>query len=189
MDKYVLCITGASGVRYGLKILQELSKNNQVYLLISQNGYIVLEREEGIKREDLKSLVNQNVILENCRNIASPIASGSRLVEFKGVIVAPCSMNTLACIANGIAQNLIHRVCDVALKENVKMFLLLREMPLSLTHLENMLKAKKAGCDIAVASPAFYHKPRTIDDMVNFVAGKVLDAFKVKHNLYQRWGG
>ena len=188
MDKYVLCITGASGVRYGLKILRELSKNNHVYLLVSHNGYVVLEREEGIKKSQLRELLNKNVILEDCRNIASPLASGSNLIKFKGVIVAPCSMNTLACVANGIAQNLIHRVCDVALKENVKTFLLLREMPLSATHIENMLKAKKAGCEIAVASPAFYHKPKTVDDIVNFVAGKVLDTFRVKHNLYKRWG-
>ncbi len=187
MDKYVLCITGASGVRYGLKILEELSKNNFVYLLISDNGYVVLDREEGISRKDIKNLINENVKLINVKDISSTLASGSRLIETKGVIVAPCSMNTLANIANGVSQNLIHRICDVALKEKVPLYLLIREMPFSLIHIENMKKVALAGAIVSSASPAFYHNPKTVEDMVNFVAGKVLDFFKVKHNLYKRW--
>jgi len=187
MDKYVLCITGASGVRYGLKILQELSKTSYVYLLISENGYVVLNREENITKKDIKKLINENVELVNVKDITSALASGSRLIETKGVIVAPCSMNTLANIANGVSQNLIHRVCDVALKEKVPLYLLIREMPFSLIHIENMRKVALAGAIVSPASAGFYHNPKTVDDMVNFVAGKVLDFFRVKHSLYKRW--
>lgn len=187
MDKYVLCITGASGTRYGLKILKELSKKNFVYLLISSNGYVVLDREEKISKDDIKKLINENVKLISVKDISSTLASGSRLIETKGVIVAPCSMNTLANIANGVSQNLIHRVCDVALKEKVPLYLLIREMPFSLIHIENMKKVALAGAIVSSASPGFYHNPKTVEDMVNFVAGKVLDFFGVKHNLYKKW--
>jgi 4-hydroxy-3-polyprenylbenzoate decarboxylase len=187
MKKFVLCITGASGVRYGLKILEELSKENFVYLLISNNGYLVLDREEGISKTDLKKNLNKNIKLINVNDMSASIASGSRIIETEGVIIAPCSMSTLGAIANGVNYNLIHRVADIALKEKVKLYLLIREMPFSLLHIKNMEKILQAGGIIAPASPGFYHKPESIDDIINFVAGKVLDSFKIKHSLYRRW--
>ena len=187
MKKYVLCITGASGVRYGLKLLEQLSKENFVYLLISNNGYLVLEREEGISKKDIKNIINQNVKLINVNDMSASIASGSRIIETEGVIIAPCSMSTLGAVANGVNYNLIHRVADIALKEKVKLYLLIREMPFSLIHVKNMEKLIQAGAVVSPASPGFYHNPKTVDDMVNFVVGKVLDSFKIQHNLYKKW--
>lgn len=187
MKKFIVCITGASGAIYGLKLVEELSKNYKVYLVVSNNGYVVLDREMGIKKEDFIKKLNKNVKLFDPYDIAASIASGSRVVETEGVIIAPCSLGTLAAIANGMSQNLIHRVADVALKERKKLFLLIREMPFSLVHIENMRKVTLAGGIIAAASPGFYHKPKTIDDMINFVVGKILDNFGIKHSLYKKW--
>lgn len=187
MKKYVVCITGASGVIYGLKIVEVLSKNNIVYLLISDNGYLVLEREHGIKKTEIKNYFNENVKIKNVKDMSSTLASGSRIIETEGVIIAPCSMSTLGAIANGVNYNLIHRVADIALKEKVKLYLLVREMPFSLIHIKNMEKLLKAGAIIAAASPGFYHNPKTVEDIVNFVVGKVLDSFNIKHNIYKKW--
>ncbi len=187
MKKYIVCITGASGTIYGIRLVEELSKQNQVYLIVSENGYIVMERELNLKKSEFKKSLNENVKLFSNKDIAASIASGSRVIETEGVIISPCSMGTLASISNGIASNLIHRVADVALKERKKLFLLIREMPYSLIHIENMKKITESGGIVSSASPGFYHFPKTIDDMVNFVVGKILDNFNVKHSLYKKW--
>ncbi len=187
MKKFILCITGASGSIYGLRLLEELSKKHKVYLVVSNNGFVVMDRELGIKKEDFISELNENVVLYDPYDIASPIASGSQVVKTEGVIIAPCSLGTLASIANGVSQNLIHRVADVALKERKKLYLLIREMPFSLVHIENMRKVTLSGGIVASASPGFYHFPKSIDDIVNFVVGKILDTFGVEHSLYKRW--
>ncbi len=187
MKKFIVCITGASGAVYGLKLIEELSKKYLVHLIVSSNGYVVLEREMGIKKEDFIKKLNKNVKLFDPYDISASIASGSRVIETEGVIIAPCSLGTLSAVANGLSQNLIHRVADVALKERKKLFLLIREMPLSLIHIENMKKVTMAGGIVSVASPGFYHKPKTVEDMVNFVVGKILDSFGVKHSLYKKW--
>ncbi len=187
MKKYIVCITGASGTIYGIRLVKELSKENKVYLIVSDNGYIVMERELKIKKTEFHKSLNKNIKIFSNRDVASPIASGSRVVETEGVIIAPCSMGTMASIANGISSNLIHRVADVALKERKKLFLLVREMPYSLVHIENMKKITESGGIVSSASPGFYHFPKTIDDLINFVIGKILDSFNVKHSLYKRW--
>ncbi len=187
MKSFIICITGASGAIYGIKLIEELSKENKVYLIVSNNGYTVLKREMGLEKEEFLSGLNENVTVFDPYDISAPIASGSRVVETEGVIIAPCSLGSLAAIANGISQNLIHRVADVALKERKKLFLLIREMPFSLIHIENMKKVTEAGGIVASASPGFYHFPKSVDDMVNFVVGKILDSFGIKHNLYKRW--
>ena len=182
--KTVLCITGASGSIYGLKLCKFLSQLGEVDLIISSSGYEVIKEEVGLKA--LNELGN-NVNMYEEKDFTSPVASGSRIHEYKGIIVAPCSMSTLACIANGINKNLIHRVCEVALKERIPLVLLVREMPYSVVHLENMLKVSKAGAIVMPASPAFYTKPKSIEDMINFVIGKILDVLGIKHSLYKRW--
>jgi 4-hydroxy-3-polyprenylbenzoate decarboxylase len=187
MKKYIVCITGASGTIYGIRLLEELSKNNKVYLIISDNGFVVMERELKIKKTEFIKNLNENVKIFSNRDIAAPIASGSRVVETEGVIIAPCSMGTLSSISNGIASNLIHRVADVSLKERKKLFLLIREMPYSLIHINNMKKITESGGIVASASPGFYHFPKTVDDLINFVVGKILDIFNVKHSLYKKW--
>ena len=187
MKKFIVGITGASGFVYGKRLVEELARDNYVYLIVSESAFIVMEKEEGItKTEFLKNLPKNVEIFDN-KDIAASISSGSQLVKTEGVIISPCSMDTLAAVANGISTNLIQRVCDVALKERKKLYLLVREMPFSLIHVENMKKVMLAGGIVASASPGFYHKPKTLDDMINFVVGKILDTFDVKHNLFKRW--
>ncbi len=188
-NKFVVCITGASGVIYGIRLMEELSKVGKVYVVVSKNGYIVMEKEHKIKKTDFlkKYFNNPNIEIVSDRNIASKLASGSFLTNFKGVIIAPCSMSTLGAIANGVNYNLIHRISEVALKERVKLILLVREMPYSLIHIENMRKITLSGGIIAPASPSFYHYPTTVEDMVNFVVGKILDLIGIENNLYRRW--
>ncbi|WP_457640508.1 UbiX family flavin prenyltransferase [Persephonella sp.] len=187
MKKFIVCITGASGSIYGIRLINELSKKYFVYAVVSKNAYLVMEKEEGISRENFIKNLPENVELFSENAIDAPIASGSRFSSIEGVIVAPCSMGTLGAVANGISNNLIHRTVDVAMKERKKVCLLVREMPFSLIHIENMKKFTLAGGIIAPASPAFYHKPETVEDIINFVVGKVLDIFGIEHSLYRRW--
>ncbi len=185
--RFVLCITGASGVIYGLRLLEVLTEmGHSVDLVVSEKARLVLRAEEG---RDLEEFLEgkKGVVLHEPRDITSPLASGSRLVEYRGVYVVPCSTSTLAHIANGLNANLIHRIGEVALKEGVPLVLLVREMPYSRVHLENMLRLADAGAKILPASPAFYHRPRKIEDLIDFVVGKLLDVLRVEHNLYRRW--
>ena len=185
-NKVVLCITGASGFQYGYRTLQVLSDLSfHVDLILSNAALRVMREETHLKKEDLLAFDNVTLLPE--KDIGSHVASGSRLIEYRGVIVAPCSMSTLACIAKGVNQNLIHRVCEVALKEKVPLVLLIREMPYSVIHLRNMLEIASAGATVMSASPGFYHKPKTIEDMLDFVVGKVLDTLRIEHYLYKRW--
>ncbi|MDP3013937.1 MAG: UbiX family flavin prenyltransferase, partial [Candidatus Subteraquimicrobiales bacterium] len=123
----------------------------------------------------------------DCQNLNSSICSGSYKVE--GMIICPCSMATLASIASGISSNLLERAADVTLKEARPLVVVPRETPLNQIHLKNMLKLSQAGALIVPAMPAFYHQPKNIEDLVSFVVGKVLDIFKIEHNLYKRWEG
>jgi len=188
MKRFVLCITGASGSVYGYRLLEELSKEGQVDAVVSRAGITVLREEMG---KDLKGLREEfpKVNFYGEAELTAPIASGSTLTKYEAVLVAPCSMSTLSSVANGVNINLIHRVCEVALKERVKLIMLVREMPYSRVHLENMLKATDAGAIVVPASPGFYHRPKTLEDVVNFVVGKVLDLIGVEHQLYERWKG
>jgi 4-hydroxy-3-polyprenylbenzoate decarboxylase len=182
----VLCITGASGSIYGYRLLELLYPSFNVHLIVSPSGYLVLKEELELTKEDLLKKFPQ-VNLIPAGKIDSHVASGSRLISYSGVVVAPCSMSTLACVANGINQNLIHRTCEVALKERVPLVILLREMPYSIIHIENMLKVAKAGAVVMSASPGFYHKPQSLQDVIDFVVGKVLDSLSIPHDLYRRW--
>ncbi|MCS7262736.1 MAG: UbiX family flavin prenyltransferase [Aquificaceae bacterium] len=186
-DKLVLCITGASGAVYGYRLLQVLTAMGfELDLVVSSSGWVVLKQELGLTKADLlKEFPTVHLVHE--KDITSPIASGSRLVKYRGVVIAPCSMSTLAHIAQGTNQNLIHRVAEVALKERVPLLLLVREAPYSQVHLENMLKVARAGALVLPASPGFYHKPQSLQELVDFVVGKVLDSLRVEHQLYRRW--
>ncbi len=188
MDRFVLCITGASGAVYGYRILQVLSEFSYVDVVVSGAGSIVL-REELDK--DLQGLKEEfpSVKFHGEKDLTAPIASGSVLTGYRGVVVMPCSMSTLASVANGVNNNLIHRVCEVALKERVKLVMVVREMPYSRVHIENMLKVTDAGAIVTPASPGFYHRPGSLQEVVDFVVGKVLDQLGVKHELYKRWKG
>ncbi len=191
MTDFVIGITGASGSIYGVRLIQELTiRRHHVDIVITQAGKKVLAEELGIKsiRELEKKFFlkykDRIKIWEN-DDFEAPFMSGSNAP--KVVVVIPCSVGKLAAIANGLSSNLLERIADVALKEKRQLILVVRETPLSLIHLENMVKAAKAGAQILPATPAFYHNPKTIDDMVNFIVGKVLNLLGIEHNLFKGW--
>ena len=188
MERFVLCITGASGVIYGYRTLQVLSEMARLDLVVSSAGNTVLQEELGKSVKDLRSEFPQVEFHEE-RDLTSPLASGSVLTKYRAVLIVPCSTSTLGSIAGGVNSNLIHRIGEVALKERVRLVMLIREMPYSKIHLENMLRVTEAGAVILPASPGFYHKPRSLEDLVDFVVGKILDMVEVEHNLYNRWKG
>lgn len=195
-DCISVAITGASGSIYGLKLTKALLKaGKRVNLLISSPGLTVIAHETGIKWSGSEDELNKQIRThfqageELCyydnSNFFSPIASGSS--GQNTMVIAPCSMGTLGRIAGGMSSNLIERGADVALKERGKLILLPRETPLNDIHLENMLKLSRMGAQIVPAMPAFYHEPKSMDDLTDFVVGKLLDQLGVEHQLFKRW--
>lgn len=191
MSDYVIGITGASGSIYGIRLIQQLAlKKHTVDVVVTSAGKMVMKEELGVsglgKMDKLGlSKVKNNIKIWENNNFEAPFMSGSSAPE--AVIIIPCSVGKLAAIANGISGNLVERTADVALKEKRQLILVVRETPLSLIHLENMVKVTRAGAQILPAMPAFYHHPKTIDDIVNFVVGKVLNLLRIEHNLFKGW--
>lgn len=183
--RILLAVTGASGPQYAMALARALSlaEGVELHLILSEAAKKVIALEADFKPEDLSALATRSY---SEKDIAAGPASGSW--RHAGMIVCPCSMASLAAIANGLGTNLIHRAADVTLKEGRRLILVTRETPLNLIHIKNMLAAKEAGADIVPASPGFYHKPRTIDDLVNHLAGRVLDQLDIGHELFKRWG-
>jgi len=181
--RVVLGITGASGAIYGYRIAEELCRSSvDVIIVASDIGLEMLQLECGI---DKKQLAKLGRVYKNS-DMMAPTASGS--YKFDAVVVAPCTMKTLACVANGISSSLIARTADVALKERRKLILVPRETPLSLVDIRNMEKATEAGAVVLPACPGFYHQPKTVECLVDHIVGKVLDQLGVQHNLFRRWG-
>jgi 4-hydroxy-3-polyprenylbenzoate decarboxylase len=172
IDKIIVATSGASGVNLGLKALKLLPKEIQKHLIMSQNSKIVLEKE-------------QNITTHANDDISASIASGSFGVD--AMIIAPCSMNTLAKIACGISDNLITRCAAVMIKEQKKLLLAPREMPFSPIALENMYKLSKLGVIIAPPVMAYYSEQQTLAEMEDFIIGKWFDLLKIQNNLYKRW--
>ena len=194
MKRLIVGITGASAGIYGVRLLEVLTKHEdvEVHLTISASGVRALWEELQIKIDpdnfELESLIgvsSARVIYHHESDIGASIASGSFRTE--GMIVVPCSMGSIASIATGISRNLIQRAADVCIKENRKLVLVPRETPLSSIHLENMLKLSRMGVCILPAMPGLYHFPKTVDDMFNFVVTKILDQFGIDAKLIQRW--
>lgn len=197
--KWILGISGASGAVYGLRLLEVLSqKGYGVDLVLSEAAKTVIREEMGIdlsegKRDPLNTLkkkfkINASAVrVFRNSDFETPAASGSNPAE--GMIIAPCSMGTLAAIACGLADNLIRRAADVMIKQKKPLIILARETPLSAIHLENMLKLSRLGAVILPPMPAFYHGPKTMEDLIDFVVGRVLDMIGIEHELYQRWRG
>lgn len=190
MSKYVIGITGASGSIYGIRLIQELGlRNHTVDVVITAAGKMVMKEELGVSGFDIKKLrlshVKSQIKIWENDDFEAPFLSGSNSPE--AAVIIPCSMGKLAALANGISGNVLERTADVVLKEDRQLILVVRETPLSLIHLENMVKIAKAGAQILPAMPAFYHHPKTIDDMVNFVVGKVLNLLRIEHTLFKGW--
>ena len=194
MKRLIVGITGASAGIYGVRLLEILTRHEgiEVHLTISASGARALSEElqididlDNFKLESLIGISSPKVVYHHESDIGASIASGSFRTE--GMIVVPCSMGSIASIAAGTSRNLIQRAADVCIKENRKLVLVPRETPLSSIHLENMLKLSSMGVCILPAMPGFYHFPKTVDDMFNFVVTKILDQFDIDAKLIQRW--
>ena len=170
-------ITGASGAAYAKRLLELLGEDASV--IISEAGEKVVEYELG---ETIGAGAGEKF---GVKEIDAKPASGSS--RYEAMVIIPCSMKTLGCIANGITDNLITRSADAMLKQEKKLILVTRETPLNLIHLKNMVKAKQAGASILPACPGLYHKPEKIQDLVDFIIGKVMELLGKEHTLYKRW--
>jgi 4-hydroxy-3-polyprenylbenzoate decarboxylase len=200
MAVYAVGITGGSGAPYALRLLNALAAaGHDIHAVISPAGEKVMQLESGIKlakslREKQDAIIRAAEITEgkgtlrlfDHMNLAAPISSGS--FRCAGMAIVPCSTGTLGRIASGISSSLIERAADVALKERRPLVVVPRETPLSEIHLNNMLTLRRAGADILPAMPAFYHRPRTISDLVDMVVGRILDRLGVENALFYRWG-
>jgi len=179
----IIGISGASGVGYGIRLLEILKETKiQTHLILTKAAEAIIHTETDRKAEDVKALAD---FVWDEKDFFSPIASGS--YPTAGMIIAPCSMKTLGQVANGISDNLLVRAADVCLKEERKLVLMVRETPFNLIHLENMVTAKKAGATILPACPGFYSRPETIDDLYNIMAGRALDLAGIENHVYKRW--
>ncbi|DAC35712.1 MAG: UbiX family flavin prenyltransferase [Candidatus Thalassarchaeaceae archaeon] len=186
MPEAVVAITGASGARYGVRLLEALNEAEwDTHLIITREGAINLKLECGITPTDLAN--NLNVTLEDNNNLAAKSASGS--AKFSAYIVCPASGTTIGKIAAGISDNLATRSALVAMKERRKLILVPRESPYSTPHLQAMANLSQWGVVILPASPGFYNQPESIEDLVDFVVARILDQLDIQHNLGKRWTG
>lgn len=185
--RIIVAITGASGVAYGVRLLQALRDIGgcESHLILSAAGALTAQQEMDMSRADIAALAD---VVHSPRDIAASVSSGSFVTA--GMVVAPCSMKTLASIAHGLADNLVSRAADVVLKERRRLVLLARETPLNLAHLRNMTAVTEMGGVICPPVPAFYNRPTTLDDIVNHTVARVLDLFDLEHSApLQRWQG
>ncbi|MBQ4164413.1 MAG: UbiX family flavin prenyltransferase [Turicibacter sp.] len=189
MKKIVIGITGASGSIYAKRMIEVLaSQDITVHVISTDTGKKVFHYEIGIKLESWISKLQKtypHIKLEDNQNLFAGVASGS--YGFDAVIILPCSMGTMAEISHGLSSNLLCRAADVALKESRDLIIVPRETPLNTIHLENMCQLSKVGAKIIPAMPGFYHHPQTMDDLINFVVGKVLSYLKIEHQLFKTW--
>jgi flavin prenyltransferase len=194
VEPLVVAITGASGAPYAVRLLQALTAAERpVWLIVSSHGFRLLHTETGIHSMDaLREAVggrawDASVTVYEDRDRGAAPASGS--ARTSGMIICPCSMGTLAAIAAGTSRSLIERAADVTLKERRTLVLVPRETPLSAIHLENMLRLTRAGAVVMPAAPGFYHRPATVDALVDFVVARALDQLDVPQSLVERWRG
>jgi 4-hydroxy-3-polyprenylbenzoate decarboxylase len=184
-NRLVVAVTGASGMLYARELFAFLSTcpDLEVHAVVSEAGEQVLRLELGV---DLATLVGPGTILHSSKNFAAPLASGS--FRARGMVVIPCTMGTLGAIAQGQSRNLIHRAAEVTLKERRPLILVVRETPLSLVPLRNMLSAAEAGATIFPAMPGFYQRPQSLAEMAQNFVGRILDHLGLEHELSKRWG-
>jgi len=205
LKEYVIGITGASASIYGIELIKQLQANNSIiHLLITNAGWQVIQTElfadnitYGMHKKltisdkqnllkELEIAIEENVHLHELSDYSIGIASGS--YHFDAMVIVPCTMGTLSALATGASDNLLERVADIALKENRQLIIVPRETPLNRIHLKNMLTVLDAGATILPAMPAFYHQPKSFNDIALFIVGKILDQLKIEHQLFKRWG-
>lgn len=184
--RLIVGITGATGTAYGLRLLEELraARGWETHLVLTEAGVLNAHQELGLKRKDIERLAHQ---CYHPKDIGAAIASGSFLTE--GMVIAPCSMKTLAAVAHAHADDLVSRAADVVLKERRRLVLLPREAPLNLAHLRNMVQVTEMGGVVFPPAPAFYAKPKSIDDLVLHTVRRVLDLFGLHSPKLARWQG
>jgi 4-hydroxy-3-polyprenylbenzoate decarboxylase len=181
--KIVVAITGASGIIYAIRLLELLKKLSiETHLVFSKWAIANLDTETNYSIQELEGLATK--VYDN-NNLAAAISSGSFKVD--GMVIVPCSMKTLAAISHGFSENLIQRAADVAMKEHRKLILVPRETPLNAIHLENMLKLSRLGVIIMPPMPGLYNRPQSLDDIINYHAGRILDQLGIEHNFIKRW--
>lgn len=195
--RWVVGITGASGSVYGIRMIEALLEQGiRVHLIITEAGWRVLKEEAGWETTKRQAALEARfgaaaaaggaLRYHPVADIGASIASGSFRVD--GMVIMPCSMGTLSGIAHGSSDNLMTRAADVMMKEGRPLLIVPRETPLTAIHLENMLKLARLGVRIIPAMPAFYYRPQSMSDMIDFMVGKVLDNMQLSHDLYRRWG-
>jgi len=183
--RIVIGITGASGVIYAVRMLHHLKDTDcETHLILSDAGRLNIEIETGYRILQVEDMADYTY---DYRDIAAAPASGTFLTD--GMVVAPCTIKTLSGIANSYTENLLVRAADVTLKEKRKLILMVRETPLHKGHLQLMARVADIGAHILPPVPAFYHQPRTIEDIIDHTIGKVFDYLEIEHSLTQRWGG
>ena len=184
--RIVVGISGASGAVYGVRLLQAMQPmpGIETHLVVSDAGWRNLEHELDLDRASVEALADQ---VHDVRNIGAAIASGS--FQCAGMVIAPCSMRTLAAVAHGLSDNLLTRAADVVLKERRRLVMLVRESPLHLTHLRNMVAVTEMGAIVCPPLPAFYLRPASISDIVDHSVARALDLLDVPHSLAPRWEG
>ena len=186
MKRLVIAMTGASGALYGVRLLEQLRKSGGVetHLMISDAAALNLHHELDIKRKEVEALAD---VVHSVRDIGACVASGSFRTD--GMVVAPCSMKTLASVAHGMCDNLITRAADVMLKERRRLVLMVRETPFNLAHLRNMTAVTEMGGIIFPPLPALYQRPQTVSEMVDHTVGRILDLLSVEQRLAPEWMG
>lgn len=184
--RIIIGISGASGAIYGVRLLQTLRDvpGVETHLVVSSAGWRNVEEEHGLQRAAIEALAHQ---VHDSANVGASIASGS--FGAHAMVVAPCTMRSLAAIAHGLSDNLLTRAADVMLKERRRLVLMVRESPLSLIHLRNMVSVTEAGAIVCPPTPAFYLRPQSVDDIVDFSVARVLDLLDIPHALAGRWQG
>ena len=197
MKHLLVAITGASGSVYALRLIEEVLRTGcRVSLLLSEPGRQVLNHETSLgwnldptkrQRQVRSHFASARIECLDNGNLFATVASGSNPAD--AMVIIPCSMGTAGRIAAGLSETLLERAADVTLKERRPLLLVPRETPLSVIHLENLLRLARAGAVVIPAMPAFYHAPQSLDDLVNFVVGKVLDQLGIEHELFRRWEG
>jgi 4-hydroxy-3-polyprenylbenzoate decarboxylase len=185
-QRLVIAITGATGAVYGVRLLQHLQhiEGVETHLVVSDAAVLTLHQETGLARREVEAMAN---VVHKSGDIGAAIASGS--FQSDGMIIAPCSMKTLAAVAHGLSDNLIARAADVVLKERRRLVLMVRETPFNLAHLRNMTAVTEMGGIIFPPLPSFYHHPQSIAEMVDHTVGRVLDLYGIPHALAPRWSG